>query len=190
MIKKLFNLGIYFLSLATMLWIIGFVGFSLYALSFKYHPQKHSDAIVVLTGGTNRITTGLQLIEEKKADYMLISGVHKNVSFKELFPETPSHLIEKITLGYDALDTEGNAKEINSWIQGKNIKSIILVTSFYHMPRSIFEIKKENKELKIMPWPVFPKSFDQSVDWIKTRYAWLLFIEYHKMIFVQLKNIF
>lgn len=190
MIKRIFNLGIYFSSLLFMLWIIGFVVFSLYAFSFKYYPQKHSDAIVVLTGGSNRIKTGLKLIEEKKTDYMLISGVNKEVSKQDLFPAIDDEIAKKITLGYEALDTKGNAKEINNWIKGKNIQTILLVTSFYHMPRSIFEIKKINQNLKITPWPVFPKSFNQSVDWIKTRYAWLLFIEYHKFIFVCLKHIF
>lgn len=190
MIKRLLNLGLYFSLLASTLWLIGFVIFSLYALSFKYHPQNHYDAIVVLTGGTNRIKTGLKLIEEKKTDYMLISGVHKKVTREKLLSNAKPDILNKITLGYDALDTEGNAQEINTWIHGKNIHSILLVTSFYHMPRSIFEIKKANKDLKIIPWPVFPKRFDESVDWIKTRYAWLLLIEYHKMIFVQIKNLF
>ena len=190
MIKRLFNLGIYFASLILMFWIIGFVVFCLYAFSFKYFPEKHNDAVVVLTGGSNRIKTGLKLLEEKKTDYMLISGVNKEVSKEDLFASIDSEISNKITLGYDALDTKGNAKEINNWVQGKNIQSILLVTSFYHMPRSIFEINKINQNLKVSPWPVFPKSFNQSVDWIKTRYAWLLFIEYHKFIFVYLKHIF
>lgn len=189
MTKKLLNLAIYFSSLAFMLWMIGLVVFCLYALSFKYAPEKHSDAVVVLTGGTNRIKTGLDLMQKTNAEYMLISGVNKEVSQNELFPNIKNEDLRKITLGYEALDTVGNAQEIKSWIKGKNIKSILLVTSFYHMPRSIFEIKKINKDIQIRPWTVFPKSFNHSVEWIKTRYAWLLFIEYHKYLFVQLKHL-
>ena len=189
MTKKIINLIIYFSSLAFMLWLIGFVVFSLYALSFKYSAEKHSDAVVVLTGGTNRIKTGLELMQKTDAGYMLISGVNKEVSQQELFPNVSKQDLNKITLGYEALDTVGNAQEIKSWVKGKNIKSILLVTSFYHMPRSVSEIKKVNKEIEIRPWTVFPKSFNQSVDWIKTRYAWLLFIEYHKYLFVQLKHL-
>ena len=189
MIKRLFNLALYFGSLSLMFWIIGFVLFCLYALSFKYFPQKESDAVVVLTGGTNRVQTGLNMITDNKAGYMLISGVHKEVKKTTLFPNASPETLDKITLGYEALDTKGNAKEIKSWLSGKEIKSILLVTSFYHMPRSIFEIKKANNNLKITPLPVFPKSFNQSVDWIKTRYAWLLFIEYHKYVFVQIKHL-
>jgi uncharacterized SAM-binding protein YcdF (DUF218 family) len=173
-----------------MFWFIGFLFFCLYALSFKYAPQTHSDAVVVLTGGSNRIKTGLQLIQEKKADYLLISGVNKEVTKSKLFKNTSDDILNKITLGYEALDTKGNAKEVDSWIKEKNIKSILLVTSFYHMPRSIFEITQLNKNIQINPLPVFPKSFNSSVDWIKTRYAWLLFIEYHKVIFTRIKTIF
>ena len=103
-----------------------------------------------------------------------------NSEFDHLSEETKA----KITLGYTAENTRGNAQEINDWIQGKNIHSIILVTSFYHMPRSVFEMLQANSRLKIIPWPVFPQSFNQSVDWVKTRYAWLLFIEYHKFLYI------
>ena len=190
MIKKIINLHIYFSMIFLMFWLIGFLFFCLYALSFKYAPQMHSDAIVVLTGGSNRINTGLKLIKEKKAEYMLISGVHKEVTKQKLFPSVEPYILDKITLGYMALDTKGNAQEVNEWIKERNIKSILLVTSFYHMPRSIFEIQQLNKDIQIAPLPVFTKSFNNSVDWIKTRYAWLLFIEYHKVIYTRIKAYF
>ena len=173
-----------------MFWLIGFLFFSLYALSFKYATQHQSDAVIVLTGGSNRVNTGLKLLKEKKADYMLISGVHKEVTKQKLFPKVSEDILNKITLGYEALDTKGNAKEVNNWIKQKNIKSILLVTSFYHMPRSMFEIQQLNQDIQISQLPVFPKSFNNSVDWIKTRYAWLLFIEYHKMIYTRIKALF
>ena len=89
-----------------------------------------------------------------------------------------------------AQDTRGNAKETAAWIQKNQVKSIILITSFYHMPRSIFEVLKETPDLRIIPQPVFPKSFNNSVDWIRTRYAWLLFIEYHKFLATHLQDLF
>lgn len=187
MFKKLFHLSAYFALLSLMLWIIGFVVFCLYALSFKYSPQEKSDVIVVLTGGSNRIQTGVNLMKQQPSAFLLISGVNKNVTHKKLLKNVPEKLQPHITLGYSAENTYGNAHEINEWIQGKEIHSIILVTSFYHMPRSILEILQVNPSLQIVPWPVFPKSFNNSVEWIKTRYAWLLFIEYHKFLFVYLK---
>ncbi len=188
--KFLSSLLFYFTLLAITLWVIGFFVFTLYALSLKYTANTHSDAVVVLTGGGGRIKTGLKLIKEKKADYLMISGVNKQVTLDILFPKISSELQDKIMLGYKAGNTEENAQEIAEWAQNKNIQSITLVTSFYHMPRSMLEAIHRVPGLHITPWPVFPKSFGNSVDWIRTRYAWLLFLEYHKFMVVHLKHFY
>ena len=184
------HLCLYTILLTLLVWVLGFVCFSLYALSFKFAPQPQTEGIVALTGGTDRITTSIRLLEEKNTGDLLISGVNKQVQPSEILRMVPSHLTDKITLGYLAETTAENAIETTNWIRQKNINSIVLVTSFYHMPRSIFEILKHTPHLTIVPYPVFPKSFNNSVEWIKTRYAWLLFIEYHKFIVVHLKHLF
>ncbi len=187
--KHFWHLGIYCTLIVSTIWLIGFVMFSVYALSLQSDSLEKRDAVVVLTGGSKRIETGLKLMKQQDADYLLISGVNRKVSRKKLLKKVPQSEHNKITLGYSAENTVGNAKEINRWVTDKKIESILLVTSFYHMPRSIFEINKLNPTLKIAPRPVFPKAFGDSVDWIKTRYAWLLFIEYHKFIFVHLMSL-
>ena len=184
------HLCLYTILLTLLVWVIGFVGFSLYALSFKFAPQTQAEGIVALTGGTDRIATSIQLLEENSSAQLLISGVNKQVPPAEILRMVPSHLTDKITLGYLAETTAENALETANWIRQKNINSILLVTSFYHMPRSMIEILKHTPHLTIVPYPVFPKSFNNSVEWIKTRYAWLLFIEYHKFIVVHLKHLF
>ena len=184
------HLCLYTILLTLLVWVIGFVGFSLYSLSFKFAPQTQAEGIVALTGGTDRIATSIQLLEENSSAQLLISGVNKQVPPAEILRMVPSHLTDKITLGYLAETTAENALETANWIRQKNINSILLVTSFYHMPRSMIEILKHTPHLTIVPYPVFPKSFNNSVEWIKTRYAWLLFIEYHKFIVVHLKHLF
>lgn len=181
---------LYILVIGISLWLIGFAGFCLYALSFKFQEAEKSDAIVVLTGGGERIPTALGLLEKHYADYLLISGVHPSVKVGDLTKGLPGDIRHKITLDYVAQDTRGNAKETANWISKNQIKSVILITSFYHMPRSIFEVLKESPDLHIIPQPVFPKSFNDSVDWIRTRYAWLLFIEYHKFLATHLQDLF
>ncbi|MGN1063395.1 MAG: YdcF family protein [Alphaproteobacteria bacterium] len=178
----------YAVLLSLLVWLLGFCIFTLYAISFKLTPDTPTQAIVVLTGGTDRIETAVELLKKRTADYLLISGVNKKVSGPDLLRTVPTDLTEKITLGYWAENTRENALETTVWIKDKNITSILLVTSFYHMPRSIFELKKSAPFLKIIPYPVFPKSFGESVDWIKTRYAWLLFLEYHKFLAVHFKS--
>ena len=181
---------LYFSILALTIWIIGFVAFCFYALSFKFQSAEQTDAIVVLTGGGDRIETALDLLSEHYAEDLLISGVHPSVKISDLTTTLPADLSSHVTLGYAAQDTRGNAKEIADWIHQKKINSVLLITSFYHMPRSIFEVLKLNPNIKIIPLPVFPKSFNDSVDWIRTRYAWLLFIEYHKFMITRLQNLF
>lgn len=171
-------------------WVIGFGCFCLYALSLRFQPAEQTDGIVVLTGGGYRVQTALDLLKEKYADHLLISGVHESVKKEDLIGLLSDELARNITLGYLAKNTRGNAQETATWVKGKNIRSILLVTSFYHMPRSIFEVLKVSPNLKIIPLPVFPKSFGDSVDWIRTRYAWLLFVEYHKFIAARLLSFF
>ncbi len=188
--KHFWHLALYCTLIVSTIWLIGFAVFCGYALSLQSDSLEKRDAVVVLTGGSNRIETGLRLMKQQDADYLLISGVNKKVSSNKLLKKVPQEERKKITLGYNAENTIGNAKEINRWVQYKKINSVLLVTSFYHMPRSIFEINKINPQLKIAPRPVFPKAFGNSVDWIKTRYAWLLFIEYNKFIFVHFMSLF
>ncbi|MDY6407309.1 MAG: YdcF family protein [Pseudomonadota bacterium] len=179
----------YILIIGLSLWLIGFVGFCLYALSFKFQPAEHADAIVVLTGGGERIQKSLTLLKDNYANYLLISGVHPSVRLKDLTHNLAPDMKHRITLDYIAQDTRGNARQTAEWIHKNGINSILLITSFYHMPRSIFEVLKICPNLHIIPLPVFPKSFDDSVDWIRTRYAWLLFIEYHKFMATHLQDL-
>lgn len=186
--KVVHHFFLYACLLVLLVWVLGFFAFVLYALSFKFTPETPTDAIVVLTGGTDRIDTAVELLKDRKSEYLLISGVNRLVSTGDLFQQIEPDLLDKITLGYMAENTQENAQETAAWIHNKNLKSVLLVTSFYHMPRSIFEVLKRNPDIQIVPHPVFPKSFDNSVEWIRTRYAWLLFLEYHKFLFVHFKR--
>ena len=180
---------LYVMIIGISLWLIGFAGFCLYALSFKFQETEHADAIVVLTGGGERVPTALNLLKDNYADHLLISGVHPSVKMNDLTKGLSPNIRQRITLDYIAKDTRGNAKETADWILKNKIKSVILITSFYHMPRSVFEVLKKSPDLNIIPQPVFPKSFNDSVDWIRTRYAWLLFIEYHKFLATHLQDL-
>ena len=188
--KIIYSVSIYCLGIAVIVWIIGFVVFCLYAVSFKFHSDDRADAIVALTGGGARVQKAINLFTEGYADKLLISGVHPSVKLSDLTEGVPSDKIDRITLGYLAQDTRGNAVETVAWLRGKKVHSLILITSFYHMPRSMYEILSLEPDLEILPFPVFPKSFDDSVDWIRTRYAWLLFVEYHKLMATRMHHFF
>ena len=46
-----------------------------------------------------------------------------------------------VDLGFEAEDTVGNAQEIAAWADAKGYDSLIVVTSDYHMPRALTEIR-------------------------------------------------
>ena len=165
-------------------WFLGLLAFGFYAYMLKFSPAPNADAIVVLTGGADRLSTALSLLDRQKAPRLFISGVNSRVSMGSLFQNIDEGLINRIELGYKAENTFENAIETKEWVKKNDINSILLVTSFYHMPRSLFELKDAIPDTEIYPVPVF---IQDSYHWTRTRGAWLVFVEYNKFIvrFVQ-----
>ena len=112
--------------------------------------------IVVLTGGKNRIEKGVDLLSKGYGDKLLISGVFMSSEIEEKFSlEKEKNELFKCCVFFDqkSKNTLENAQEVDKWLnENKDIKSIILVTSYYHLPRSImiFE-KKITSNVKIYP---------------------------------------
>jgi len=106
--------------------------------------------IVVLTGGKNRIQLALDSIKRFHAQRVFISGVYKSTKLTDILQNKEIGDVSVI-LGYKAQNTEGNALEVHGMVEDLGIKEIVLVTSDYHMFRSLYEIRKYNKDLKIYP---------------------------------------
>ncbi len=160
-------------------WLFGLCLFALFAYTLKFSALPNADAIVVLTGGADRLATALSLLDQNKAPRMFISGVNSKVSTGALFAKIDESLIHRIDLGYEADNTFENAVETTQWMQKNKIRSILLVTSFYHMPRSLFELKTYQPNVEVYPVPVFIQT---KQHWGHTRSAWLVFEEYNKLI--------
>jgi len=177
-LKKAFA---YLLFLILLIWICGYGAFLLYIKTLKpENPELKTDAVIVLTGGSQRINTGLDLYANKLAPQLFISGVHnlvKESEIKAMWKGSKSLPECCITLGRDATTTIGNALEAEKWIKDNNIQSIRLVTSNYHMPRALMEFScvHENSNVEIIAHPVNKK--------ITTKYYALAFKEYNKTIF-------
>jgi len=142
--------------------------------------KSRVDAIVVLTGGSERITTGVDLLVKDVAPIMFISGVGKGVRINDLAPSISSYDQSRITLGFEAGDTVGNARETANWIKRNNIKAIRLVTGSYHMPRSLSEFRQAMPDVTVIPNPVFPENIKTSEWWRYKGTTELLIREYHK----------
>ena len=171
-------------------WVCGFLFFAYNFSSMK--PIKgnlKTDAIIVLTGGKNRIREGAKMLKNGLADKMFISGVSQNVSFDNILAknEIPLEISEKIELGKAAHTTVENAMETREWILENKVKSIYLVTSNYHTARSMAEFEKYNPDIKIYTAPVFSDNVAKKW-WAKLGTFKLIFSEYNKFLFVKINH--
>ena len=102
--------------------------------------DEPTDAFVVLTGGSSRLEEGLNLLAQRKAKKLFVSGVYRGVDVKRLLSlsrRAPDDLVCCIEIGHTATSTEGNAAETKLWMDQEGYRSLRLVTASYHMPRSM-----------------------------------------------------
>lgn len=183
------NIAALLLSLFAV-WVLGFAVFAGFAiLAPPQEPATKTDAIIVLTGGNNRIHEGLKLFAEKKSKNLFISGVHKDVMMGEITRQwqgSPALPPCCITLGYQATSTTENALETREWIEKNNIKTIRLVTGNYHMTRALLEVRHMLPGIKVYMNPV-PQN-DLGIE--TPRFWFLLLVEYHKTLYRSVELLF
>lgn len=141
----------------ALLWGAGFGLFLRAALSERPPPPR-ADGIVALTGGAGRVEAALRLLAEGQAQQLLISGVGGTAEFSALAHRAgvDPELGSRVTLGRTAATTRGNATETADWARDKNIRSLIVVTSGYHMPRALAELGRALPGVPLFPAPVLP----------------------------------
>jgi len=157
------------------------------------NPNEKTDAIVVLTGGSGRLDEGFRLLEEGFGSRLFISGVYKGVDMKILRDATRQNLNEQnccVDIGHDAEDTIGNAVETRDWVAKQGFKSLRLVTSAYHMPRSILEFEHVLPKSKLVQHPVFPAHVKQDRWWAWPGTTGLIVGEYNKFLIAWVRHRF
>ena len=68
-----------------------------------------------------------------------------------------------------SLNTLGNAIETRRWAQKRNIRSLIVVTSGYHMPRAMAEIAHQLPGVTLIAFPVFSEKLRAEPWWSSGR---------------------
>ena len=146
---------------AAGIWLAGFAVFIVRLPIRVDDAETRTDAIVVLTGGSERLSTGIGLLDNGMAAQLFVTGVHKGVETAEILRaahiEVPKPLAARIELGHRADDTVGNAEETLQWVRANQVKSLRLVTAGYHMQRSLWEFHQVMPDIEIIPHPVFPE---------------------------------
>jgi uncharacterized SAM-binding protein YcdF (DUF218 family) len=137
-------------------WLAGF-GWFLYQGSREAAMPPHVDAIVVLTGGPDRVDVALRLLTSGAADRLLVSGAGEKTDLADLAHLSgmdPEPLERQITLGHSARTTRGNALETASWAQAAQVKTLLVVTAWFHMPRALVELRRAMPARSLLPYPV------------------------------------
>ncbi|WP_034987299.1 YdcF family protein [Bartonella florencae] len=154
------------LSIIVLLFCIGFIIFSEKTERLQPpNPLPKADAIIVLTGGENRIETGLNLLQKGLGSRLLISGVNTKTKLKSFMHSphiTPQLFTCCVDIGHKAINTRGNAEESAVWIKKHRYKTVYIVTHDYHIWRSLRELKYLMPNINFIAYPV-KKSGDESM---------------------------
>jgi uncharacterized SAM-binding protein YcdF (DUF218 family) len=168
-----------------LLWLAGLIRFAIPPAIESRAAQ--TDAIVVLTGGSSRLHSGIELLREGKGRKLFVSGVNQQVDLDGLLRSsgnTSDWAVDWasccVELGHEADNTAGNAVETARWIRGRGFRSLRLVTAWYHMPRSLLEFRRAMPEIDIVAHPVFPDQVKHDQWWRRRDTAGLLVSEYLK----------
>ena len=164
-------------------WLGGFLWFLETVPGELEDAGTPTDAIVVLTGGSERLPVALELLDRGLAGRLFVSGVYSGVdvaTILDLNTQAPTTLACCIDLGHDARDTLGNARETAIWMAEGQRRSLRLVTASYHMPRALALFRRLMPEVLIVPHPVFPRLLRDGAGWAHPRTLLLLADEYTK----------
>ncbi|WP_428485087.1 YdcF family protein [Rhodopila sp.] len=140
-------------------WGAGFIWFLQLTARPAAPPPPHVDGVVALTGGAGRVELALHLLATGQADKLLVSGIGGSAdlpTLARLARIDVSALAPSITLGRYAASTQGNAVEAAAWAAQNRIRTIIVVTAAYHMPRALAELRQALPLVRLYPLPVEP----------------------------------
>jgi uncharacterized SAM-binding protein YcdF (DUF218 family) len=163
----------------------GFLWFVWSVPSVEVVLNRNADGIVVLTGGASRISDAIELLAAGRGKRLLISGVHHGTTSTEIARLVPEyqHLVACcVDLDRSAVNTVGNAVETKRWVKARGFRSLIVVTSSYHMPRTMAELARRIPDVDLIPFPVVTDKMRAERWWTSPPTARLLFSEYLKYI--------
>ena len=169
---------------------IGFVGFLSQLRNGELKPSANADGIVVLTGGSSRVADAMELLANGFGKRLLISGVHPTNGVSDLarsLPDSETLLTCCVDLDRSAVNTRSNAVETRRWAHERGFRSLIVVTSNYHMPRAIVELSHEMPDIELIPFSVIGDKWRDEPWWFSAPTLRLLLSEYAKYLAAEVR---
>jgi uncharacterized SAM-binding protein YcdF (DUF218 family) len=165
--------------------VVGFVGFLSQLRGVEVKPERKADGIVVLTGGSSRVSDAMDLLAGGYGKRLLISGVHPTNDANDIsrsLPESKSFINCCVDLDYSAINTRSNAAQTRRWVHERGFKSLIVVTSNYHMPRAVVELSHAMPDIDLIPYAVIGEKWRDEPWWTSGPTFRLLLSEYAKYV--------
>jgi uncharacterized SAM-binding protein YcdF (DUF218 family) len=150
-----------------------------------------ADAVVVLTGGENRVAKAVELIAGGRGQRLLISGVNDHTSAKaiaEAVDQNQALFRCCIDIDRRARNTIGNAVEIARWVKAHDYHSLIVVTGAYHMPRALNELRRVLPDTRLIADPVLTPGLDLDAWWTDERTTRVIVFEYAKYLVSEIRT--
>lgn len=147
--------------------------------------DRNADGIVVLTGGASRINDAFELLASGRGRRLLITGVYPATNRGEMLrvlPEYQRLFACCVDLDRAAVNTLGNAIGARHWVAEQGFRSLIVVTSAYHMPRALAELSHQLPNVELVAYPVVTDKLRTDHWWSHAATAKLLLLEYVKYI--------
>ena len=169
---------------------VGFVAFLSQLRATEAVPAGKADGIVVLTGGSSRVSDAMELLAGGYGRRLLISGVHPTNAASDIsrsLPDNQSLLHCCVDLDRSAVNTRSNAAETRRWARERGFKSLIVVTSNYHMPRAIVELSHAMPDVELIPFSVIGEKWRDEPWWTSGATLRLLLSEYAKYVAAEVR---
>src|ERR1700759_1435594 len=170
--------------------VLGFAVFLSQLRRTEWRPERKADGIVVLTGGSSRVSDAMELLAAGYGKRLLISGVHPTIAAADI-----SRSVQEgqglfhccVDLDHSAVNTRSNALETERWAHQRGFKSLVVVTSNYHMPRAIVEMSHAMPDIALIPFAVVGDKWRDEPWWSSGARFRLVLSEYVKYIAATLR---
>jgi uncharacterized SAM-binding protein YcdF (DUF218 family) len=188
--RRLRSVAIRLAALGAVVLAIGFAVFVWRLPSHQIALDRDADGIVVLTGGTSRVSDALELLAAHRGKRLLITGVNTGTTTADIARENPSYrtlLTCCVDLDYSAINTFGNATQARLWAVDHGFRSLIVVTSAYHMPRALAELEHQLPHAALIAFPVLSDRLRIEPWWSNGNTTKVVVSEYFKFLFAQVR---